>query len=101
MPLTISLPASAFEKLFQTGQPFLFGSLQVGETQALLANTLLGALPNAAVLFVQLRLMFPVIAFNDGNFLGGKGGYPANDVVMAAPSLEVGNQILDGNAACG
>src|SRR5437588_4458111 len=55
--------------------------------------------PRPAVLFVEHRLVLPVVPLDDPNLLVTEGRNPADDLVVGSPSLEVVDEVQDGNTA--
>jgi hypothetical protein len=51
------------------------------------------------IFLVQLALVIPIIPFDHGDFRVCKCGYPADNVVVRTGLLELGDEILHGDAA--
>src|SRR5438105_13651291 len=99
MPFTILLLAFFREQLPESDQALLAGSVKLGKALMLLPGSLSGSGFDQPILLVEFRTMIVVIALDDGNLFEGEHWHPASNIVVGAATIEVGHEILHGDAA--
>jgi len=89
------------KELSQMGQALLASSLPRWKPKPLCPN-LFGAMgSDAAFVLVKLGLMLAIVAVDDPDLLVGQAREPADDLVVGAAFLEVGDEIVDRDPAGG
>src|SRR5260370_26479048 len=97
MPLIYALLLATAQRFLHPFEPELAGFLW--KTKALQPDLFGDVGPDLLVFLVQFGLVLAIVTLDDRDFLGPKGGNPTDNLLVRACFLEIGDQVLHGDAA--